>query len=75
MSRSGSVGSRHGPGSERPLQVARRAEHGATDDGRPRRDPGKQQAAGVSRERGLVDPRIAVGDLGQLAITTVRAPR
>ena len=71
MSRPGGVGSRQGPSPERAL----RAEHGATDDGRSRRHPGKQQAAGVSRERGLVDPRIAVGDLGQLAITTVRAPR
>jgi hypothetical protein len=66
MSRPGSVGSRQGPSSEGALPTAQRAEHGAKDEGRPRRDPGKQQAAGVSRERGLVDPRIAVGDLGQL---------
>jgi hypothetical protein len=75
MSRSGSVGSRQGPSSERALPTARRLEHGATDDGRPRRDPGKQQAAGDLRERRQIDPRIAVGDLGELAITTVRTRR
>jgi hypothetical protein len=64
MSRSGSVGSRQGPSSERALPTARRAEHGAKDDGWPRRDPGKQQAAGDSRERRQIDPRVVVGDLG-----------
>jgi hypothetical protein len=75
MSRSGSVGQRKGPGSERTLQIARRLEHGAKDEGRPQRHRGKQPPAGHSRERLQVNPRLVVGDRDQLAIITIRTRR
>jgi hypothetical protein len=64
MSRSGSVGPRPGPSPERALQTARRLEHGATDEVRPRRHQGKQPPAGLSRERRQVDLHVSWSVIG-----------